>query len=56
MVDCVVTGSDQGTSNNPKFSLKSLFEDEIFPKIRDLLKGNYKGYFGHPRQQRRTPN
>ena len=44
IADCVVTGSDQGTSDNPKFSLKTLFEDEIFPKIHDLLKGEYEDY------------
>eukprot|EP00816_Leptocylindrus_hargravesii_P012149 CAMPEP_0196801182 /NCGR_PEP_ID=MMETSP1362-20130617/889_1 /TAXON_ID=163516 /ORGANISM="Leptocylindrus danicus, Strain CCMP1856" /LENGTH=73 /DNA_ID=CAMNT_0042171983 /DNA_START=550 /DNA_END=768 /DNA_ORIENTATION=- len=26
LVDCAVTGSDEGTSDNPKFSLKQLFE------------------------------
>jgi hypothetical protein len=45
-VDCNVTGSDEGTSNDPKFSLKKLFEDEIFPKVIDLVKegGAYDGY------------
>ena len=33
MVDCTVTGSDAGTSDAPKFSLKSLFEEHIFPEI-----------------------
>ena len=46
MVDCCVTGSDAGTSDNPKFSLKSLFEDEIFPRVKSLVKRNglYGGY------------
>ncbi|KAG7367978.1 transposase [Nitzschia inconspicua] len=44
MVDCVVTGSDQGTSDNPKFSLKSLFEEQIFPLVESLLKDNYEGF------------
>ena len=33
LVDCNVTGSDEGTSNNPKFSLLALFRDQVFPKI-----------------------
>ncbi|KAG7356428.1 hypothetical protein IV203_001114 [Nitzschia inconspicua] len=44
MVDCVVTGSDKGTSENPKFSLKSLFEEQIFPLVELLLKDNYEGF------------
>ncbi|KAG7339193.1 hypothetical protein IV203_020156 [Nitzschia inconspicua] len=44
MVDCVVTGSDQGTSDNPKFSLKALFQEPMFPLVESLLKENYKGF------------
>ena len=44
MVDCCVTGSDQGTSDNPKFSLRSVFEDQIFPLVESLVKHNYRGY------------
>jgi hypothetical protein len=31
MIDCNVTGSDAGTSDNPKFSLKDFFEHSLFP-------------------------
>ena len=37
LVDCNVTGSDEGTSNNPKFSLLALFRDQVFPKIVELV-------------------
>jgi hypothetical protein len=46
LVDTTVTGSDEGTSDKPKFSLKSLFEDVIFPRICQLVGpgGEYEGY------------
>lgn len=46
LVDCNVTGSNEGTSDKPKFSLLSLMRDHIFPKINDLIKpgGEYEGY------------
>jgi hypothetical protein len=46
LIDCNVTGSDEGTSNNPKFSLMALFHDQVFPKIGDLVGpgGAYHGY------------
>ena len=37
LVVCNVTGSDEGTSNNPKFSLMALFHDQVFPKIAELV-------------------
>ena len=45
LVDCNVTGSNEGTSNEPKFSLLSLFRDIIFPKIEKLVGrgGRYEG-------------
>jgi hypothetical protein len=46
LVDCNVTGSDQGSSDQPKFSLMALFRDHIFPKILALVdsSGAYEGY------------
>ena len=46
LIDCNVTGSDEGTSNNPKFSLLALFRDQVFPKIDELVRpgGAYEGY------------
>lgn len=46
MVDCNVTGSNQGTSADPKFSLKALLEDAMFPHIESLVGegGAYEGY------------
>lgn len=46
LVDCNVTGSDEGTSDKPKFALKSLWEKTMFPKIEDLVGpgGPYEGY------------
>jgi hypothetical protein len=46
LIDCNVTGSDEGTSTNPKFSLLALFRDQIFPKIEMLVGdgGEYEGY------------
>ena len=46
LIDCNATGSDEGTSNNPKFSLLALFRDQVFPKIGYLVGpgGAYDGY------------
>jgi hypothetical protein len=46
MVDCNVTGSDAGTSDKPKFSLKDLFEHSLFPRLVELVGdgGEYEGY------------
>lgn len=46
IVDCNVTGSDEGTSNSPKFALMTLFRDQVFPKIAELVSpgGAYSGY------------
>ncbi|KAL3910874.1 MAG: hypothetical protein SGARI_001917 [Bacillariaceae sp.] len=45
-VDCNVTGSDEGTSDKPKFSLKRLLDDVMFPYIAELVsrRGEYAGY------------
>ena len=43
-VDTNVTGSDEGTSDNPKFSLKTLFEEQIIPIIERLIREEYPGY------------
>jgi hypothetical protein len=34
LVDCNVTGSDEGTSNNPKLTLMALFCDQVFPRLQ----------------------
>ena len=34
LVGCAVTGSDEGTPDNPKFSLKLRFEKKIFPEVQ----------------------
>ena len=46
LVDCTVIGVDAGTSDAQKFSLKSLFEEHISPKIAVLVApgGYLKGY------------
>jgi len=46
MVDVCVTGSNEGTSDNPKFALKRLFESCVFPRIDELVGpgGPYEGY------------
>ena len=33
MVDCAVTGSSTGSHDDPKLSLKSLFEESVFPEV-----------------------
>ena len=46
LIDCNVTGSDEGKADKTKFSLMSLFRDHIFPKALDLAsKGSdFKDY------------
>lgn len=46
LVDCTVTGSNSGTSSDPKFSLKELFEEVVFDAIAELVRpgGKYEGY------------
>ena len=46
MVDCTMKGADSGTSDAPKFPLKYLFEEHIFPKIAALVApgGYFEGY------------
>jgi hypothetical protein len=45
-VDCAVTGSNYGTSSEPKFPLKPFFEFNVFPAVKELVKigGDYEGY------------
>ena len=47
MVDSTVTGSNEGTSNEPKFSLKSLFLRTLFPKIKELVSKKDSKYYGY---------
>ena len=46
LVDCAVTGSNPGTLDNPKFPLKALFENKVFPDIEALVGpgGKFEGY------------
>ena len=46
LVDCNVTGSDEGTSDKPKFLLLALFRDHIFPKVARIVGpgGEYEGH------------
>jgi hypothetical protein len=45
-VDCTVTGSDPGTSSDPKFPLKKLFNEHVFPRLDQLVGpgGRFQGY------------
>ena len=44
--DCAVTGSDPGTSSDPKFPLKNLFAKHVFPLLERLVGpgGRFQGY------------
>ena len=44
--DTTVTGSNEGTSDNPKFALKRLFEDLVFGMVQTYVQpgGQYEGY------------
>ena len=46
LVDCAVTGCSHGTLDNPKFPLKALFENKIFPDVEALVGpgGKFEGY------------
>jgi hypothetical protein len=46
MVDANVTGSDAGTSDKPKFTLKPLWNDSVFPCLDEVTGpgGDYEGY------------
>jgi hypothetical protein len=46
MVDTTVTGTNSGTSDNPTFSLRGVFENSIFPRIAEITGpgGKYEGY------------
>jgi hypothetical protein len=46
LVDCCVTGSNEGTADDPKFPLKKLFQECIFPMVTGLVGpgGKYEGY------------
>ena len=41
-VDCNVTGSNEGTSDAPKYALASLFKDHIFPKVKVACRSWWK--------------
>lgn len=45
-VDTTVTGSNEGTSDNPKFSLKRMFEDLVFEMVQQYVQpgGQFEGY------------
>ena len=45
-VDCAVTGTDSGTSDDPKFALFDVFHDIIVPKVEKLVEkgGQFEGY------------
>ena len=44
--DCTVTGSDPGTSSEPKFPLKKLFAKHVFPLLERLVgpRERFQGY------------
>ena len=45
-VDCAVTGSNEGTPDNPKCPLLPIFRNIIFPRVEELVGsgGKYEGY------------
>ena len=50
LVDCNVTVSSMGGTDNPKFSLRYLFEHEVFPSMENIFSeegesGGYKPIF-----------
>ena len=45
-VDCNATGSNEGTSKDPKFSLLQCFKHAVFPEIEALTRNGAKS-FGH---------
>jgi len=46
LVDCTITGSNNGTSKTPKCSLQRIFEHNNFPAVRNFFGrgGQYEGY------------
>ena len=46
LVDCAVTGSSEGTSSDPKCSLRHLMEFGVFPEVKRLVGagGKYEEY------------
>jgi hypothetical protein len=46
MINANVTGSDAGTSDKPKFALKPLRNDSVFPRLDEFTGpgGDYEGY------------
>ena len=46
LVDCCVTGSNEGSADNPKFPLLNAFRDNIFKKVEKLVGpgGDFEGY------------
>ena len=46
MVDTTVTGSECGTSDNPKFSLLKFFMEVVFPRLQEMTdtNGQFPGY------------
>jgi hypothetical protein len=47
MIDANVTGSDAGTSDKPKFALKPLWNNSVFPRLNELTGpggDDYEGY------------
>ena len=46
LIDCNVTGLDEGTSDKPNFSLLALFRENVFPTVDKLVApgGKYEGY------------
>ena len=46
LIECNVTGSGKGTSDKPKFSLLTLFRENMFPKVnKHVVPGwKYEGY------------
>ena len=45
-VDTTVTGSNSGTSDEPKFPLKRVFQHSVFPNLDSLVRpgGKFDGY------------
>ena len=45
-IDTTVTGNNEGTSDNPNFALKRLFEDLVFGMVQTYVQpgGQYEGY------------
>ena len=46
MVDTTMTGSECGTSDNPKFSLLKFFMEVVFPRLQEMTdtNGQFPGY------------